>query len=592
MTAREAEMSEAPATTGMQAQQEKLAGPGYTTIPTLMPDRAAPGEVMSDIMVSARDGVRLATDVYLPAGAGPFPAVLTRLPYGKTEAYCFMPTIAAYWVRKGYAAVVQDVRGKFGSEGVFEPNKAANEIADGYDTIDWIARQPWSSGRVGMWGESYFGFTSWAGAVGGHPALAAVAPGDIAVNRYEGTYRNGALQLQTVGLWAIQMVAQRYQDLSKLDTWHWPLAEMGTTAGLRSSYFDAVVANPWFSDFWAERSLVAAYERVRIPVLHWGGWYDLYLGPTIADWRRMRAANAGMDHNHLFIGPWDHEGTADSLHRAGLMPIADGTLAHRWDTYAAFFDRYLAGIDNGFGARGSVHYYTMGADHWHDATEWPPPATRTERWYLHSGRWAQDVDGHGALTTQPPGDEAPDEYTYDPHHPVDWTLAVDCWAIAGGMGDRQPVGERHDVLVYASGPLEEALELTGPITGRLHVASSASNTDFTMALCDVFPDGRVNLVQDCIVRATHRRPAEGSLGLGPGEVEPIDFDLWSTSYVVAAGHRLGVEVSSSDFNRYDRNPNTAAPYGREAHPVPAGQTVYHDRDHPSYIDLPVAPARR
>jgi uncharacterized protein len=537
-----------------------------------LPDRRGRGPVSSDVMVRARDGIGLATDVYLPDGPGPFPAVLTRLPYGKTESYCSLPVVADLWNRRGYAAVVQDVRGKWGSEGVFEPNLARNEVSDGYDTIDWIAKQPWSNGRVGMWGESYYGFTTWAGAVSQHPALVAIAPGDITVNRLRGTFRNGALQLNTVGVWAIELMARQYQDVSRLDTWHLPLAEMANAAGVPSSYFDAIIANPHMSEFWEARSLLSAYDRVRIPVLHWGGWYDCYLGPVVADWRVFREKNAGKDINHLFIGPWDHEGTPDTTHRAGLLPVPRDTVDHRWMTYAAFFDRYLSGIDPSFGRDGLVHYFVLGANEWRTATAWPPAEARPVRLFLHEG---------GLLSDAPPGSEKPAHYDYDPANPVAWTAAVNCWSFAEGMGDRQPIEKRADVLTYTTSTLGSTVEITGPVKARLWVTSSAPATDFVVSLCDVFRDGRVNLIQDGILRTTELP------GFRANEPCQLDIDLWSTAYRLEAGHRIRVEVTSSDFNRYDRNPNTAAPFGREARPVVAHQRVLHDAAHSSSIEFSV-----
>lgn len=540
-------------------------------LPTL-PDRKGRGEVTSDVMIRARDGIRLATDVYLPEGAGPFPTVLTRLPYGKTEAYCSMPVIADLWNRRGYAAVVQDVRGKWGSEGSFEPNLAKNEIGDGYDTLDWIAQQPWSDGRVGMFGESYYGFTSWAGALSGHPALVAIAPGDITVDRLKATFRNGALQFNTVGVWAIQLMAQRYQDLSRLDIWHLPLADLAAAAGVPSTYFDAIIANPRMSAFWEQRSLLAAYDRVRIPVLHWGGWYDCYLGPTIADWRVFREKNAGRRDNHLFIGPWDHEGTPDSTHRAGLMPVAKDTGEHRWRTYAGFFDRYLGRVDDSFGQNGVVHYFVLGADEWRDADAWPPADSQPMQLYLRAG---------GLLSDEKPGMEAADRYDYDPRKPVDWTTAIDCWAFAEGMGDRQGIERRPDVLTFTTAPLKQPTEIVGALKAKLWVISSAPSTDFVAALCDVFPDGRVNLIQDGILRTTEHAAFRAD------EAVLLEIDLWSTAYRIEAGHRLRLEVTSSDFNRYDRNPNTSAPFGRESKPVVAQQQVLHDAAHPSMIEIAV-----
>jgi putative CocE/NonD family hydrolase len=557
---------------GAPASGSDLVSPPSTKLLASLPDRMGRGRVNSDVMVRARDGIGLATDVYLPDGPGPFPSVLTRLPYGKTEAYCAMPVVADLWNRRGYAAVVQDVRGKWGSEGVFEPNLARNEISDGHDTVDWIAKQPWSNGRVGMWGESYFGFTTWAAAVSQHPALVAIAPGDITVNRYNATFRGGALQLNTVGIWAIELMARQYQDVSKVDTWHLPLADIANAAGVPSSYFDAIIANPHMSPFWEARSLLGAYDQVRIPVLHWGGWYDCYLGPMMADWRMFRAKNAGKNSNHLFIGPWDHEGSPDTTHRAGLMPLPTDTGEQRWATFAAFFDRYLSGVDRSFGAGGPVRYFVLGANEWRNATAWPPTNAKPVRLFLRGG---------GRLSNAPPGKEASENYDYDPANPVAWTAAVNCWSIAEGMGDRQPIEERADVLTYSTGPLAHAVEITGPVKAHLWVTSSAPATDFVVALCDVFPDGRVNVIQDGILRTTEVPRFRAHI---PTKLE---IDLWSTAYRVEAGHRVRVEVTSSDFNRYDRNPNTAAPFGREASPVVAHQSILHDETYQSAIHLSV-----
>jgi putative CocE/NonD family hydrolase len=289
-------------------------------------------------------------------------------------------------------------------------------------------------------------------------------------------------------------------------------------------------------------------------------------------------ANATERHNHVLIGPWDHECSADKLGRAGLIPVPGAAFAHRWDHYAAFFDRYLMQLDNGFGAAGPIHYFTLGADRWRDAEDWPLPGTDFQTWHLRSG---------GLLAPEAPGEEAPDRFVYDPANPIAATLQMDCWAIAGAMGDRRDIQARDDVLVYTSQPLEAPMELTGPITAKLHAASSATDTDFTVVLGDVFPDGRVNMIQDGILRTGFRDPDKVPQPIEPGRVYALDIDLWATSYLVGAGHRLCVEISSSDFNRYDRNPNTGAPFGHSATTIAAEQTVHHSAVHPSHIVLPV-----
>jgi putative CocE/NonD family hydrolase len=419
-------------------------------------------DILRDQTITARDGVGLATDVYLPRGASsPLPTIVTRLPYGKNEDYCSIPPIGRFWARKGYAYTVQDVRGKWASEGDFDANNNGNEIRDGHDTIEWITRQSWSNGQVGAWGESYYGFTSYASAVSQHPALACIAPGNVSLDRYRSTFRNGALQLNTIGNWAISMVASQYQDISVIDPWHLPLAEIADAAGCPSTYFDGLIENPTRTSFWEERSLLEALQKVRIPVLHWGGWYDNYLGPVILDWLAFRDANPGNQHNYLFIGPWDHEGTADDTGRAGRLDVGTETARHRWDTYQAFFDRHLMGIHNGFDEKPPIQIFVMGDNRWCYEEAWPPPSMQTTRLYLHSRGRANSLHGDGILSHELPASEPVDSYVYDPRDPVADTLIVNCWAIAAEMKDRRNVEARRDVLVYTTAALERDMELTG-----------------------------------------------------------------------------------------------------------------------------------
>jgi len=558
-------------------------------IPSGTPDRFAAADVTHDRMVAMRDGVRLATDVYLPRGAaGPLPAVLVRLPYGKTDDHCAMPMTAAWFARKGYACTVQDVRGKFDSEGRFDPAHQAIEIADTYDTIDWVARQPWSDGRVGMWGESYYGMTSLAGGIGQHPALKAIAPGNITLDLYPIVFRGGAFCLNAMGQWALAMAAQGYNDLSGVDVRHLPLADIPRRAGIESPIFDAFMANPVRGAYWERHGMPQGYERLKVPTLWWGGWYDNLMGGQLADWMKVSANNGHADHIRLMIGPWDHDGTADHTVKACCLPVGE-TARHRWDTYQAFFDRYLMGLDNGWGRAGPVEIFVMGDNRWRVESEWPLARTRYTPVYLHSGGKANTLDGDGRLGFEPPGAEPADRFVYDPDNPVADTVGRSMWAFAGQMGDRRTVERRADVLVYTSDPLDRALEITGPLEARLFVASSARDTDFTVNLVDVFSDGTANPIQDGILRMSYRSSESHPTPIEPGCVYEVRIDLWATSYVVAAGHRLRVEVSSSAFDRYDRNPNTGEPFGAAGKGIPATQTVLHDAAHPSRIVLPVIP---
>jgi putative CocE/NonD family hydrolase len=281
---------------------------------------------------------------------------------------------------------------------------------------------------------------------------------------------------------------------------------------------------------------------------------------------------------HLLVGPWDHEGSAEHTDRAACVQLPR-TAGHRWDAYQAFFDRYLRGEDNGFGRDGNVEVFTIGRNAWQHVPAWPPPAMVATPLYLRAG---------GRLDVQPPtAGEEPDRYRYDPADPVDETVGRNCWALCAALGDRRHLDGRTDILTYVSEPVPEDVELTGPVTATLHAATSAIDTDFTIALCDVFADGTVNPIQDGIVRARYRDGMDAPAPIEPGRVYAYEIDLFATSYLVAAGHRIRVDVSSSCFDRYDRNPNTGLPLGRSATTVVADQAIHHGPGTPSCIRLPI-----
>ena len=543
---------------------------------------------LSDMGVETRDGVTLTTDVYLPDGDGPFPAILSRLPYGKAEPQGDSSGKAKFWAAAGYAFVVQDCRGKWDSGGTFDASNIDMEAKDGCDTIAWICNQPWSNGKVGMWGTSYYSYTCFAAASLRPEGLVCIAPGNQGFDRYHWSYRSGCLKLASEGVWGIDILGRYYDSERGLDLWHLPLADIGDAAGLPCSYFDDVVAHPERAmRYWTSRNRLDDMLAIDIPVLHWSGWYDNFMGHMVEEWHWLRDANKPAGHNHLMIGPWDHKGTSDRSHAIGLNQIGSDTFDHRWDTYLAFFDHYMKGADNGYGAAGLVHYFTIGANRWCDADAWPPADVDLETWYLHSAGQAGSDLVDGSIDRTPPGDEPPDLFTYDPADPVTWTFGTEPWSLCAAMGDRQEIEARPDVLTYTNQPLDEPLEITGPLKATLHVESDAPDTDFTVALVDVFPDGRANLIQDGIQRAALRDQNKGRQLLQQGEVYAIEVDMWSISYEVPAGHRLRIEVSSSEFSRYDRNPNTAAPFGHETQPVKAAQTIHHSAEHPSHVTLPI-----
>jgi putative CocE/NonD family hydrolase len=319
---------------------------------------------------------------------------------------------------------------------------------------------------------------------------------------------------------------------------------------------------------------------VRCPVLSWGGWYDNYIGPQLSDYATVLEHHPHPETVHLLVGPWDHEGSAEHTDRAACVQLPR-TAGHRWDAYQAFFDHYLRDEDNGFGRGGNVEVFTIGRNDWRHESAWPPPAMVPTPFYLRAD---------GRLDLEPPvTDEAPDTYRYDPADPVDETVGANCWALCTALGDRRRLDRRRDILTYLSEPLAADLELTGPVTATLHAATSAPDTDFTVALCDVFGDGTVNPIQDGIVRARYRNGMDDPSPIEPGRVYAYEVDLFATSYVVTAGHRLRVDISSSCFDRYDRNPNTGLPLGRSANTIIADQVIHHTPGAPSRVRLPLIP---
>lgn len=554
------------------------------------PDRHNQIRVEKNVRIPMRDGVGLYANVYRPKADGKYPVILTRLPYGKDEYYCFMPAIGKFWARKGYAFVAQDVRGKFCSEGEFEP--LINEVEDGYDTLDWISKQPWCDGNIGMEGESYYGYTTWAGAVSGHPSLKCISPMNTAMDFHDVIFQNGALTLQTVGLYPILMHGRTYQNVFRLDRMHLPLITMDDAAGIPTPSYDRLLSHPFRDEVTESYNLRNRQARVEVPMLVVAGWYDVFLKTTIDDWLVQRERNAGAGAGQtqwILIGPIDHESTPLETHRIGRLNIGDKSATTIWDMRQEFYDKFLKGMDNGFENTPPVRIFVIGDNDWRDEEEWPPAKTHYVDYYFHSAGNANTAHGDGTLNVSAPVDEPLDTYVYDPVEPVKIHYDIDIWSLAEQMKDRIRVEKREDVLVYTSEPLEKDAELTGPIQVTLYAASSGVDTDFTAALVDVFPNGYLHLVQEGIQRASRRESDTEPTFLQPEQVYEYRIDLWATSYVMKAGHRIRVEISSSNFDRFDRNLNTGAEFGMTSETARATQKIYHREDYPSHITLPVIP---
>ncbi|HEU4702944.1 MAG TPA: CocE/NonD family hydrolase, partial [Conexibacter sp.] len=540
--------------------------------------------IEKDVMVPMRDGVALATDVYRPQDASSVPALLQRLPYDKElSALCNGTVEVLQAVQAGYAVVVQDTRGRFGSEGRFDP--FADEGADGADTIAWVARQPWCSGAVGMIGASYFGATQWRAAGEAGTALRAIAPTVASDDFYEGwTYQGGAFQLGFALDWTLAHLAlgdavrrERAGEAAGADVealieavdargaWYerTPLAELPLLNEL-APYFGDWLAHPSYDERWSALAPKEHHARIAAPSLNIGGWYDIFVGGTLANYVGMKARGAtdAARRPKLVIGPWAHGNLSGiySNHDYGFR--ADYGATDPTDLHLRWFDRHLRGIENGIDDEPPVRIFVMGADEWRDEQDWPLPDTDYRPLYLHSGGRANTTAGDGSLTfTAPSDDEPADAYAYDPRDPVRTIggatfLPGHTISLNSGPLDQAPLAARVDVLSYATAPLEHDLEVTGPVSLVLYASSSARDTDFTGKLIDVHPDGSTRLLTDGILRARYRTSFSRPEPLEPGRVYELHVDLVATANVFRAGHRIRLDVSSSNFPRFDRNTNT------------------------------------
>jgi putative CocE/NonD family hydrolase len=573
--------------------------------------------VQKNIAVPMRDGVSLATDVYRPAGGGPWPALIARLPYSKellATLVLLMPDPLRL-AQAGYAVVIQDCRGCYCSEG--QPTPFVYEADDGTDTIVWAAAQPWSSGAVGMVGGSYLGVVQWLAAAEGPPALRAIAPYITSDQLYAPwTYQGGAFQLGFCLFWALgsfaipelhRRLATRAATMAEVGaamralgniTALWERLPLLAAPELDSAapFYRDWLSHPCDDPYWQALAVGPLLEQIRIPTLNIGGWYDPFLAGTLSSYQGMRNRGGSPEARrpHLIVGPWSH----GVWH--GVFPERDFGLLASTDAFdltgaqLRWFDTWLKGEEHGLDDEPPVKLFVMGADQWREEEDWPLPDTQYRKLYLRGGGRANTLHGDGALAWEPPDDEPPDYYAYDPHNPTPTCggatlLPGALAAVNAGPRDQRGVEARADVLVYTTPPLAHDLEVTGPIHLVLFASSSARDTDFTGKLVDVFPDGRALLLTDGILRARYRRSCTQPEPLEPGKVYALPIDLVATANVFRAGHRIRLEVSSSNFPRFDRNTNTGGCIAQEAEAdlVDATNRVFHDQSRPSHLILPI-----
>lgn len=589
--------------------------------------------VERNVAVPMRDGVVLAADLYRPArdgtpAPGRFPAVMERTPYDKEGRV----NDGRYYARRGYVAVMQDVRGRFQSEGEWYP--FAREAPDGYDSVEWAAAQPWSDGNVGTMGGSYCGSDQSALATLNPPHLKAMVVAVGTSNYHKSSMRqNGALELRFM-IYAFRMATTSREaladpmlkaaldaDFARIGAWltRTPYKKGSSALRFLPSYEQWVLdllSQGDYNEYWQQRGYAIEHyyeEHADVPTIYLGGWYDSYARGTTDNYLALAAMKKSPQ--RLFMGPWTHGGWGNS--HAGDVDFGPEAPLDDYNGYRLrWFDRWLKGIDNGVDREKPVRIFVMGGGDsrksrngrlrhlgtWRDADDWPLPGTRYTPYYLHAD---------GTLSPERAAPSEPTPYVFDPRDPVptigggisaaNEVMTAGAFDQRGnkrfyGCRDSLPLSARSDVLVFQTPELTEDIEVTGPLTVRLWASSEALDTDFTAKLIDVhpanvdYPDGFAQNLSDSIIRCRYRDSRDRPVLMDPHAIYELEIVLYPTSNVFARGHRIRLDISSSNFPRFDLNPNTGGPLGRDRRLMSAVNTVYHDPEHPSHIVLPIIPS--
>jgi putative CocE/NonD family hydrolase len=543
-----------------------------------------------DVAVPMRDGVSLRADVYRGDGATPVPAIVNRTPYDRTSPLIQLAAIEPQRVvDAGFALICQDVRGRFASEGEFYT--FYSDVDDTFDTVEWAASQPWCNGDVAMAGRSYAAAVQWLGAAENPPHLRAISPIVTGSDFYNGwIYEGGAFQFGFNVFWIWLMSKPR--EVAKLDQVyrHLPLRTLPIEDLAWARLYAHWLAHSTDDHYWRALAINRRYEQILVPAFIVGGWYDVFIRGTLDNFVGMRTrggserARAG---TRLLVGPWAHGSTYGPYPDHSFELFAPDDAIDVSELQLRFFAHQLLGEANGLDEEQPVRIFVMGENRWRDEDDWPLRRARETAWYLRD---------NGRLTREGPGDEAPDEFVYDPKDPAPTiggptSLPAKMMKPNSGPLDQSKLQDRGDVLAYTSATLDEPLEVTGPLAVRLHAATSATDTDFVAKLVDVWPDGTAIVLAEGVLRTRFREGFDRERPVDPDRPYEYRIDLAATSNVFLEGHRIRLLITSSSFPRFDRNPNTGHPMGVDGPDdlCPARQTVFHDAGRPSCLWLPVVP---
>jgi uncharacterized protein len=548
--------------------------------------------------VPMRDGIKLYADIYRPESNGKYPVLVVRTPYGVQRDNSGVHDKLPMFARHGYAVVNQDVRGRYESEGRWDPFRY--EAQDGYDTIEWAAKQPWSNGKVCTEGGSYLGHVQWAAASLTPPSLVCAFPAVASTNIYANWITHGgAFRLSFNYGWGVVRMPNR---IMLPQTWHTgkdAVPELDyekilkhlplSTGDLRSAnyavkHYRDWIEHPSYDNYWKAISDEERFDKVKVPVHTSGGWFDIFLAGTINGYIGMRARGGTAEarsKTRMVIGPWGH-GQSRKFGDLDFGADADHKLT---DYELRFFDHHTKAAQNGLENELPVKIFYMGAaNKWKFEKDWPIPGTQFTNWYLHEG-------GRLRSTMPESASNSVTSYRYDPEDPVPTLGGNNCCGTptAAGPIDQQPLRNRSDIARFLSDPLNEPLAIAGPVKMQLHAATDGPDTDWMVKLLDVHPDGRAFPMAEGMLRARFRNGLDKPSLLKPNETYEFTVDLVGTALVFGKGHTIRVDVMSSNFPQFDRNPNTGEAFGASAKVRAAKQTIHHSKAKPSHIVLPVVP---
>ncbi len=551
-------------------------------------------ELRSNVKTPMRDGVELSSDLYLPKASGKFPTVLHRTPYGNnTDAEVEK---ARMFANQGYVYVTQDTRGRWDSDGNHYPFH--HDGPDGFDTQEWIGGQEWSNGKIGMTGSSYGGLVQLLSAPYRSQYLTCIAPRVICADFFGGlVYPGGALMLNVAMTWGMRTNGRTAQNIS-YHNWTeafrgLPIRELDEVVGRNLPFWKDWIDHSQYDEYWNEIDVEDKWGEFAVPALNMGGWFDLYANDTFTNFTGQLSEGGSKEtrQSRIIVGPWPHN--LSQSRKTGEIDFGAQSLVDLEGLELRWFDYWLKGIDNGIMDEPPVRLFIMGINEWRDENEWPLARTDWQEWYLHSDGRANSVRGDGTLSKEPPGEEKADHFIYDPNYPVQTVGGNNCCTpdiVPWGPYDQRAVEMRGDVLCFTSSPFEQDTEITGPIKLILYAETDGPDTDWTAKVVDVSTSGYAMNLCDGILRARFRESRTDPKPLIANQVYEYEIEVGVTGNVFRKGHSLRLEVSSSNFPRFDRNLNTGNIYGKDTEMRTARQVVHHNREYPSRLILPLIPA--